>query len=106
MLGPRPMAESLAASPDPQLQPQEGYRNSGGGPAAGSVLEPGLQPQLGPDRRPPQMDRFVGGRVAAAGAYHCRDFAWEEVRRDVEGALDAQLTVLPPAAGSGRFCTK
>ena len=106
VLGPHPLAEGLAASPDLGLQPQEGHRSSGGGSAAGSAPAQGPEPQLGPDRRVPQMDRFVGGRAAAAGAYHCRDFAWEEVRRDVEGALDAQLAALPPAAGSGRPCTK
>ena len=67
----------------------------------------GLEPvHLGSDPRSPQMDRFVGSRANAAGAYHCRDFAWEDVRRDVEEALDAQLATLPPAAGSGRSWTK
>ena len=105
VLGPRPMAESLAARPDLKLQLQEGC-SSVGASVSGSMSEPGLVPQLGPERRPPQMDRFVGSRIGAAGAYHCRDFAWEEVRRDVEGALDAQLAGLLAAAGSGRSCTK
>ena len=106
VLGRRPMAEGLAAGPDLESQPQDGYRSSGGGSPGDSALEPGLEPQAVSDRWPRQMDRFVGGRATAASAYHCRDFAWEEVRRDVEGALDAQLAALPPAAGSGRSCIK
>ena len=106
VLGARSMAEGLAAGPDLESQPQEGYRSSGGGSPGDSALEPGLEPQVVSERRPRQMDRFVGGCATAAGTYHCRDFAWEEVRRDVEGALGAQLASLPLPAGSGRFCTK
>ncbi|KAK9841962.1 hypothetical protein WJX81_001465 [Elliptochloris bilobata] len=40
------------------------------------------------------MERFVGGRAPAASEYHCRDFEWEEVRRDAEAALEAELAVL------------
>ena len=101
VLGPRPTADCSAACPGQESEPQKGYGGPGGGPGSGT----GLDFQLGSKLRAPQIDRFVGSRAAAAGAYHCRDFAWEEVRRDVEEALDAQLAGLPPAAGSGRSCT-
>ena len=101
----RSAAERPAACPDPDPGPQEGCWSAGGGSAPGPVSESGLTPQLGSGHRPPQMDRFVGSRAAAAGAYHCRDFAWEEVRRDVEEALDARGTPPPSVAGSGGSCT-